>query len=264
MTRTEDQLRVALRGRAERIAPPTDVFADVEARAKRIHRHRVVAAVGATVAAVVAIAVVVPTVIVGPHHHRTPTVGPSPTESTAPQTPTRPPMPGSQALDAADPWPYRGDPKVEAGLSTFTDAWSARHPGATLKPLFGEIYEPSGQPEIIFVSRDGEVSRWGFAMKTQNGVDFVIDRPLPPATTVLVAAVPGDETLRLLALAAPTVKTFQYSPDGVSYEDMYPIAPGVAVKALEGDPAKDRVRALAGDGTVLYDAPAPDTPAASG
>lgn len=265
MTRTEDQLRAALHQRADRIAAPIDVFTGVEARAKRMHRDRVAAAVGAAVAAVVAVAVVVPTVVAGPHHHRTPTVGPSPTTATTSKSPTPTPTPSgsSQVLSPSAPWPYRGDQKVKAGLATFAAAWSAKHAGSTLEPLFGEIYEPSGQPEIIFVSRGGDAPRWGFAVKSQDGVDFIIDQPLKPGSTQLVAAVPGDETLRLLAVAAPTVKTFQYAPDGVNYQDMYLLAPGVAVKALEGDPAKDRVRVVGDDGTVLYDGPAPDTPAAS-
>ncbi len=272
MTRTEDEVRATLRNRAERLSQPIDVFAGVEARAKRMHRNRVAAAVGSAVAAVIAVAVVVPTLVVGGSAHKKPVLGPTPSNAATqpaqptptPTTPsgqaTPPPTPAGPTIDPAHLWAYRGDPSVGTGatLAAFQTAWAAKHPGGTLYPLWGEIYEPSAQPELIFVAQTSDGSRWGMAMKTQSGADFVVDKPFGAGTTVLLVAAPGDEVPRLLAVAAPDVKSIQYAPDGVNYGDMYLLAPGVAVSPLEGDSAKDAVRVIGPDATTLFDGPAPD------
>jgi hypothetical protein len=271
MTRTEDEVRAALRNRADRLSQPIDVFAGVEARAKRMHRHRVAAAVGGAVAAVIAVAVVVPTLVVGGDSHKKPVLGPTPsnvatqpaqptpTPTTPSGQPTPSPTPAGPTIDPAHLWAYRGDPSVASGatLTAFQTAWAAKHPGGTLYPLWGEIYEPSAQPELIFVARTPDGPRWGMAMRTQSGTDFVVDKPFGQDTKVLLAAAPGDEVPRLLAVAAPDVKSIQYAPDGVNYRDMYLLAPGVAVSPLEGDSAKDAVRVIGPDATTTFDGPAP-------
>jgi hypothetical protein len=279
MTRTEDEVRATLRNRAERLSQPIDVFAGVEARAKRMHRNRVAAAVGGAVAAVIAVAVVVPTVVVGGSPHKSPVLGPTPSGTTQPTQPTQPtptpsqspgsttsdqatppPTTGPVTLDPAHPWAYRGDPSVGSGatLAAFQNDWNRKHPGSKLHPLWGEIYEPSAQPELIFVAETSDGTRWGMAMKTQSGTNFIVDKPFSQDNGVLLVAAPGDEVARLLAVAAPEVKAIQYAPDGVNYQDMFSLQPGVYVNALEGDSAKDMVRVIGIDGAMVFEGPAPN------
>jgi hypothetical protein len=268
MNLTDDQLRSALHARAQRVDVPLDVFTKVEARARRIHRHRVAGAVAGAVAAVVVVAVIVPTLVLGGGSSQAPVTGQSPT--TAPTdraTPTpssspsaTSPAAAAYALDPANPWPYRGDEQVRANnLAAFQSAWTARHPGSTLQPLFGEIYEPSAQPEFVFVAQTSDGPRWGFASMRPSGIDFLVDQPLASGTTVLAAAVPGDEVARLIAVAAPNVRSIQYAGDGTSFRDMLGVlAPGVRVGPLEGNTAVDQIRVIGVDGQPVFTGPAPE------
>jgi hypothetical protein len=260
----DEELRASLHERADRLAPPLDVFTQVEAKAHRIKRNRMAASVAGAVAAVAAIAIVVPTLTSSPSHH----VGPAGQggTSTAPSTPshtqTPPPATDKNALDPAAPWAYRGDQKAirPATLEKFRQDWAAKYPGSTLQPLWGDIYEPSQQPEVVFVAKVGDGARWGMAMGGDTTA-FVVDQPLAAGTKVLAAAVPGDEVARLLAVAAPTTKAIQYAPDGVTFTDMAMIALGVGVDPLEGNQTVDRLKVVGADGATVYEGPAPDSAA---
>jgi uncharacterized protein YceK len=263
MNTLDDEVRATLRDRADLIAPPLDVFDRVESRAKRIHRNRVAGSVAGTVAAVVAVAVVVPTVVSGSSTHHVAT-----STNTATQRQTEEPTsaPSKYALDPAKPWAYRGDPKAvaPATLAKFQQDWAARHPGSTLRPLWGDIYEPSQQAEVVFVATAGASARWGMATAGSTGSTFVVDLPLAADTMVLPIVAPGDETARLLAVAAPDVKAIQYAGDGTSFTNMTAVAPGVGVSPLEGNQAADRIRVIGSDGQTAYEGPVPNssTPAA--
>ena len=265
MNLTDDQLREALHARAQRIDPPLEVFTQVEARARRVHRRRVAGAVAGVAAAVIAVAVIVPTLVLSGGSTQAPVTGPSPTNAPSggvtptPSPSVSPTVPAGYALDPAQPWAYRGDEKVRTeSLAAFQSAWSTRHPGSTMVPLFGEVYEPSGQPEFVFVAQTSDGPRWGFAMKRTSGIDVLVDRPLAAGTVSLVAAVPGDEVARLIAVAAPDVQAIQYAGNGTTFRDMTWIAPGVAVIPLEGDTAVDQVRVLGTDGMPVETVAAPD------
>ena len=265
MNLTDDQLREALHARARRIDPPREVLTRVEARARRAHRRRVAGAIAGVAAAVIAVAVIVPTLVLSGGPTQAPVTGPSPTSAPSggatptPSPSVSPTLPAGYALDPAQPWAYRGDEKVRTdSLADFQSAWSARHPGSTMVPLFGEIYEPSGQPEFVFVAQTSDGPRWGFAAKRPSGIDFLVDKPLAAGTASLVAAVPGDEVARLIAVAAPDVQAIQYAGDGTTFRDMTRIAPGVAVNPLEGDTAVDQVRVLGAGGLPIYTVAAPD------
>jgi hypothetical protein len=281
MNVTDEQLRSALHARAQRVAAPLDLFDQVEARARSIRRHRVAGAVAGAVAAVIAIAVIVPTVVLGGGSSQTPVIGPSPTTaptggstptpttssspSPSPSTSATSPAAAAYALDPADPWAYRGDQQMRANdLAAFQSAWSARHPGSAMVPLFGEIYEPSAQPEFVFVAQTSEGPRWGFASMRPSGIDFLIDQPLASGTTVLAAAVPGDEVARLLVVGAPDVQAIQYAGDGTTFRDMLGVlAPGVRVGPLEGNTAVDQIRVIGADGQPIFTGAAPE-PAPAG
>jgi hypothetical protein len=266
MNTMDDEVRATLHDRADLIPPPLDVFDRVEARAKRMHRNRVAASVAGAVAAVAAVAIVVPTVVSGSSNHRVATTPPTtavtqqPTQEPTQQPTNVPTQLSKYALDPAKPWPYRGDQKAIASavLQKFQQDWAAKHPGSTLQPLWGEIYEPSQQPEVVFVAQVGDSARWGMVASSSSGSQFIVDAPLAEDTRVLPIVAPGDEVARLLAVAAPDVKAIQYAGDGTNFKDMAQIAPGVAVAPLEGDPSQDQVRLLAADGSTLHQGPAPD------
>ena len=269
MNVTDEQLREALHARADQIGAPVDVFAGVEARARRIKRRRVGVSVAGAVAAIAAVAIVVPTLVNAPYHANRVQVGgpspsePGPTESSS-STPTNKPANSPAVLDPATPWPYRGDLNVIASaiLERFQQDWSARYPeSGAIKPLWGEIYEPSQQPELVFVAKVGDGARWAVAMPSDNATRFVVDQPVTAATTVLTAVVPGDEVPRLLAIAAPSTAAIRYAPDGVNFTDMTMIEPGVAVKGLEGNQSIDKLQVIGANGTVVFEGPAPDSAA---
>lgn len=259
MNTMDDEVRATLRERASLIAPPLDVFDGVERRAKQMHRNRVAASVTGAVAAVVVVAIVVPTVLSGSSGHRVAT-----TTQTATQQQTQRATPSTSskyALDPAKPWAYRGDPKaISSGtLATFRHDWAAKHPGSVLQPLWGEIYEPSQQPEVVFVAKVGDGARWGMVTAASGGSQFIVDAPLAADAVVLPVVAPGDEGARLLAVSAPNVKAIQYAGDGVTFKDMTQLAPGIAVAPLEGNQAIDQLRVVGADGETAYQGAVPDS-----
>lgn len=273
MSPIDDELRSALHGRAGDLPSTSfdmspDFFAGVERRAKRIRRNKVAASVAGSALAVAAVAVAVPML-----SSSTTSMQPAP-PATAPPSEAPRPESGPFALDPADPWEYRGDP-IESLVSTVRTVgreWAVRHnsESSSLAPLYGEVYEPSGQTVIVFVATDAQGdSWWGVAESTESGPEFLLDQPLQDGTTALPAALPGDEVARLLVVASPQVGQIEYAPDGVSFQPMSPTVsdePGVAVTPLEGDPASDRIRVLDGDGDLddpVFEGPAPDAPGAS-
>lgn len=258
MNTMDDEVRATLHERAGLIEPPLDVFDRVETRAKRMHRNRVAASVGGAVAAVAAVAIIVPTVVTGSGDHDVATT------TTTTQQQTGEPTQSAQAkyaLDPAKPWPYRGDQEAiaPATLAKFRHDWAAKHPGSILQPLWGDIYEPSQQAEVVFVAKVDDSARWGMVMAAPGGSQFVVDAPLAPDTAVLPIVAPGDEVARLLAVSAPEVKAIQYAGDGVTFKDMAQIAPGVAVTPLEGNQSIDQIRVIGADGQTAYQGAVPDS-----
>jgi hypothetical protein len=247
MSPIDDELRAALQGRAQALAPSPDPLAGIERRARRIQRGRVGAAVAGSVLAVGLVAAVVPAV-------QSATSAPPDVPrfaSTAPST--KPTLAGSQyVLDPAQPWTYRGTPLDQLGagtVETIEREYTLRHPNAlvTLTPLFGQVYEPSQRVELVFLADvDGE-KRWGVAQGTEAGPEFLWDEPLPEPALALAAALPGDEVPRLLVVAAPDAGAVEYGPNDASeYDPMTQVAPGVAVTPLDGDARTDSYRVLVG------------------
>ena len=262
MSPIDDELRAALHGRAQVLAPSPDPLAGIERRAKQIRRNRVGAAVAASALAVSAIAVAVPALqsatSTGPER-RVPFATAAPSEEPTPVT-------SEYALDPDSPWAYRGTPLAELGtgtVETITREYATKRGVAesalTLTPLWGQIWDPSGQAELVFLATiDGE-HRWGVARGDEGGPEFPVDEPLAEPTMALAAALPGDEVGRLYVVAAPGT-TLDYGPNDASeFDAMTALADGVAVTALEGDPASDLYRVSA-DGEEIHRAPAPDAP----
>lgn len=261
MTPIDDELRAALQGRASALAPSPDPLAGIERRAQRIRRTRLGAAVAASALAVSAIAVAVPAL------QGTRSSGPDvPRLATAPASPT-PAAASPYVLDPDAPWTYRGDRAlaVQGDVDAYTVEWSARHRVLTddvdLVPLFGQLYEPSATPEVVYLVHDRTNGErwWGVAQATESGPEILVDERLPAKVLALAAALPGDEVARLLVVAAPGT-TLGYGADGAGeIAPMTELASGVGITALEGDPTSDVFR-VAGDGGEVFRAPAPDVP----
>ena len=255
MTPIDDELRALFSSRADVLTPAADPLAGIERRAKRMRRNRVAASVVGSALAVSALAVTVPAFL--PDSRSGSDVIVPATEPASPE-PSVAPSPSAvgglhpAALNPQDPWEYRGDPALIAAneLRVLRSEWSAKHPGTTLTPLFGQVYEPSGQSEIVFVSTAQGSDRWGVATSTESGPEFVVDQALPYGTKVLMAALSGDEVARLLVLAAPSTGQISYAADGRTFTDYDGPVPGVAFFPLEGDTSRDTVRVLDGDGDL--------------
>jgi hypothetical protein len=259
MSPLDDELRALFQERADVLAPSADPMAGIERRAKRMRRNRVAASVAGSALAVAAIAVAVP--LLRPDAHgaasQLGTPGPS-----APAVLEPSPSDGLN-LDPQHPWAYRGDKALIAAneLSSLRAEWSAVHPGSSLSPLFGHVYEPSQKPEIAFVASSPAGDRWGVATTSEAGWDFRVDLPLPAPTPVLMAAIPGDEVPRLLVLAGPRTGQISYAKDGVSFQAYPGVDVGVVFVPLEGDTSHDAVQVLDGNGNIdapLFEGPAPD------
>jgi hypothetical protein len=268
MSPIDDELRSLLHSRADGVAAAPDPLGGVERRAKKMRRNRLAASVAGSAVVVAAIAVAVPSLVPDRNDASSVATTPSPDVSVAP-SPTTAGSYGPNDLDPAHPWTYRGDPGVVAGneLATLQSEWAAAHPGATVSPLYGEVYEPSRRPQVTFVSTGGGADRWGVATTSEAGWTFVYDAALPAGTTVLMAALAADEVPRLLIVAAPTTGQIEYAKDGETFAPLTGVAadiPGVAYAPLEGDTSKDVVRVLDGNGDIdhpVFIGPAPDVDA---
>ena len=274
MSPIDDELRDALHRRATGVAPSPDPLSGIERRATRIQRNRLAASVAGSVLAVAAVATAVPLLSgtspapdVPPVASAPPSREPSPSPS-----PSRVPSPSPYALDPEVPWDYRGAPPADLGdgtVETVREELATRRgvepSSVALSPLFGQLYEPSGQVEIVYVAQvDGEPS-WGVARSSEAGPELAVDEPLAEGTTALVAALPGDEVARLLVVASPEVGEISYGHDDASeWSPMAALADGVATTPLDGDPATDAVRVLGAQGQEVHRDAAPDVAAPGG
>lgn len=260
MSPLDDELRGLLHARAGAVSPAPDPLAGIERRAVRMRRNRVAATVAGAALAVTAVAVGVPALV--SDHDRaggTQFATPGPSASPAPSTA------GRAAFDPQHPWSYRGDPSLVAAprLASLQDEWSAHHPGSTVTPLFGQVYEPSAKPEVVFSATGGGEDRLGVATTTASGWGFEADVPLAAGSTVLMVPLPGDEVPRLLILADPGTGQISYAADGLTFRALPGVGPGVAFTPLKGDTSKDAVQVLDGNGTIddpVFFGPAPDPP----
>ena len=266
MSPIDDELRTALQRRATVVAPSPDPLAGIERRAVRMRRNRVAASVAGSVLAVAAVATAVPLLTGSSAPDAPPVAVTRPTaEPTAEPSPVVPTT--SYALDPAAPWAYRGTPLAELGqgfVETATREYATRRGVAedavTLTPLWGQVDEPSGQAELVFVATVDGQQRWGVARGGEAGPELLVDEPLPDPALALAAALPGDEVPRVVVVTAPEARPAEYFPDE-TVEDATPLAEladGVSTGPLEGDPAADSLLVREADGRELWRGPAPD------
>lgn len=263
MTPLDDELRSTLRAHAGDVQPAPDPLGGIETRARGMRRRRTALAATGTALAVAAVALAVPALL-----DRDRTGGGTQFASSSPTVTS-----SSAALDPARPWAFRGTPLSAGLLASFQDAWAGAHPGSTLTVLFAQVYEPSQQPEAVFVASGPDGHRYGYLRSLNKGIEITVDQPLPAATTALTVELPGDTVPRLLVLAAPDSKTVLYAANGTSFspidgpgrcianDQVTPCAGsdgpyGVGVTPLEGDAAKARVRVIGADGSTVFDQPA--------
>jgi hypothetical protein len=236
-------------------------------RASRVRRTRVGSAVAGSALAVVLVAAVVPAI------QRTASSQPAvPRGATqAPTTARSPSAATSYALDPDQPWAYRGIPLEELGGADAVDTMRSEYAvergvpesSVTLTPLFGQVDEPSGRHELVFLADvDGE-RRWGVIQGGEHGPadELLWDEPLPSPARALASALPGDPAPRLLVVAAPEARGLEYAlSDTTPYRAMAALAEGVGITALDGHEASDSFRVLDPQGNQIVRADAPDPP----
>jgi hypothetical protein len=267
MSPIDDELRAALQGRAQAVTPTPDPLTGIEQRAKRIQRTRIGAAVAGSALAVALVAAVVPAV-----QSATSDRNDVPRVASAQPTPTPAPATSPYALDPLDPWDYRGADLELLGpgtLGTIERDFGARHGARSveLSPLFGQFYDPSQQFTLFFVA-DVEMADgvhqyfWGVSETPgESGPEFVVDEPLAEPAMALAAGLEGDEVGRLIVVADPAVDEIAYAEDGSgSFRTATPLADGVGIIAMTGDPASDSYVVFV-QGEEVHRAPAPDVAA---
>ena len=267
MTPLDDEVRDALHARTSSVTSSPDFFAGVESKARRMRRNRAAGAVAGSALAVTALGLGGPLVassLTGGDDRTAPPL--------ATMAPEPPPGASPYALDPDDPWAYRGDDAVleDGNLETFAREWGTRHAvdeaDVRFTPLYGELYEPAGAATVVFLAEGPDGGpRWGVVQSSEAGPELLLDEPLREGDAALPAALPGDEVGRLLVVAAPEVGDIEYGPDAASgWSTMESIADGVAVTALDGDPATDRFRVLDEQGGTVTEDQAPDVGPAEG
>lgn len=239
MTPLDDHLRTTLHHRADGLTPSSDPLGGIEARARGMRRRKVAATVAGAALAAAAVGFAVPS-LVG--------------ERSAPST--RVAASAEAQLDPAHPWAFRGDINGKYRES-FQAAWQVKHPGSTMTLLFAQTYEPSRQVEAVFVASGPDGARSGFVTLSSHGAEFVIDRRLEPKATAVAVRVMGDETARILVVAAPSSRLLEYADDGRTFQALTVLAPGVGTgpESYGGDPPAPTVRVTAADGTIVHQAP---------
>ena len=277
MSPLDDELRRTLQSRATLLDPTADPFAAVEARARSMKRRRTAGTVAGAALAVGLIAGGVPAVTAAldsPTTRKNP--GLANTASASP-SPSIDVTTSRYVLDPADPWDFRGDRMVLATGSeeAYAREIATRHgvepDQLRFDPLFGHVWEPSALAEVVYVATvttTGEVF-WGVIGEAHAGPQVHYETTLDEDTSILAAPLPGDEVARLLIVTAPEVTSVEYAPTGSDWAAAVKTqtgAPGVFVKGLEGEPALDKLRALAGDEVIArIDAPDyVDQPSADG
>jgi hypothetical protein len=244
MSPLDDELRRTLTSRATTVEPAPDPLAGIEARVTRIRRRRAMAAVAGAAAVVAAVALAVPALVPDRDGSQ---VQPGTTPSaTAPADPST--------------WAYRGNDIPSATLDAYRAAWQTRHPGSTMTPLFGQVYEPSATQELVFVAHGPDGYRVGVVQSTRCGVpscpypgwnpEFVYDEARS-ALTAEAFVLAGDETPRLLVVAAPD-STGLSSTNDAGHEAFTPLttlAPGVGTGPVDAKHPALMVRLVLADGS---------------
>jgi hypothetical protein len=262
----DDELRSLLHTRADAVTPAPDPLSGIERRASRMRRNRVAASVAGSALVVAAVAIAVPT-LTADRDGKGAVFATSPPSASAQPSSTTARAYGPNELDPAHPWAYRGDANVlgNGNLDTLKREWATKHSGAPLAALYGHVYEPSQQAEIVFVSHVTGDERWGVATTSESGIVFLVDEPLPSPSTVLMAALPGDEVPRLLVVTAPSTGDISYAKDGSTFRSLADVEQGVVFLPLEGDTSHDLLRVLDGNGDLdrpVFLGPAPDADSA--
>lgn len=240
MSPLDDELRDLLAARATGVAPPPDPFAGIEARARGIRRRRAAAAVTGAALAVGAVTLAVPALTGGQR-----AAAPDRFATSGPTAGT------PYALDPARPWAYRGDPRARVLQEPAAAVWRHVHhvTGGLFALLDGQVYEPSGKAEAVYVATVGGRSWWGVAQEAPGGPRLARDEPLAAGTVALVARLAGDEVPRLLVVSAPGSTVELSSSRGTLRAD----GTGRTIPSFPLEGATARLRVLAADGAVLLD-----------
>ncbi len=253
----DEQLRATLQQRAGAVPLPADPFAGVERRVRGLRRRRAYAGSAATAVAVAAIVSAVPALT----PDRTAAPGPGDVATSAAPSPV--PAASRYALDATTPWDYRGVALTEQDRDGLLAAWQARHAGGSVTPLFGQVWEPSRQLEVVFADFAGD--RWATAQAsaaTGGGTTWRFrEHDLPQEQVLALTEVLGADEggLRGVVVSSPLVERIAYAPDGSLFRDVPSPASGIGVLAVEQTQGSyDQVQAVGPGGELVLQQGVPD------
>jgi hypothetical protein len=258
MTPLDDELRRTLTSRAAALAPAPDPLAGIEARASRIRRLRVTAAVAGAAAVVAAVALAVPGLV--PDRTTTVTPGTTPSASAPPTVAARP----GNLLD----WGMRGRDPVSP------DTLDMRHRFAQQlgRPEAATSYSPLYVDQVDGVSftfgqawfeGDDQAYTVGYAVGPDNVPQFFVGPVTPKDPWGLAFVANGMQTYQLLVVVPrPATGQVLYSPHATGAFEPAPQWPayahGVALIHRDLQASDDRLQVLDGNGDLdhpLYEGP---------
>ncbi len=253
MSPIDDELRAALHGRAQVLTPSPDLLAGIEARAKRMQRNRIGAAVAGSALAVALVAAVVPaiqsTTSSQPDVPRFATSAPSTEPSEAPALATRP----TNAFD------WGGDPLTGEGLDRGVRAqWAGDHELAPEQVrgerMFSAQLPDAEQSVAIYQLWSDGTPAFSVVAQGGDGAQVVLVRDTQSTAQVpFVDAVVSVVEPYVAVAVAPTVTALEYAGDGSTYDPVRLAGGGgLTLRTLGAGPGADRLRVT--DGGRAFDA----------
>ena len=259
MSPIDDELRAALRGRADAISPAPDPLGGIESRARGIRRRRAGATIAGAALAVAAVAIAVPT-LTGTDKASDPgrftTVAPT---TAPPSTPVATATPSNVI-----PWIMRGkqtlDPAfVDRMVAAYESALSAPHGQLVYRLLYAGDTDSRVSFVLGQVWKEGDAAAHTFAYAEggTNGPQVFLGTATPMAAQLVAAVIdslPGTTTDLLVLVPRPGTGQLSYSPDATT-----PFAPvangrsdldGVGLVDRSTTATNDPVEQLDGDGNL--------------
>lgn len=226
MTPMDDELRTALRRRAEMLAPPADPLAGVERRAGRIRRRRAAAGVSLAAMAVTALAVGVPMAVDAVQRTSSPDGGyaggrPLPSLP-APSVYLEPPHGGPFGLVNFLAWPARGSADVRFE-NEIRRLWARQHrlppEEAGSSRLWQSALPGGGRAGVWQIWRTG--MKTGYTVVGQqlpNGHTLILrDEVTPKIVREISAVLQSGAFPHVLVLGVPGTVQIRYAADGVHF-----------------------------------------------
>jgi hypothetical protein len=242
MSPIDDELRAALRGRADAISPAPDPLGGIESRARGIRRRRAGATIAGAALAVAAVAIAVPTLTAS--GDKTPSVA-APSKGALPANALRREEADAATTDAGD-------------LAAVVSTWAGRHPGQGPVYLSRLSAATVGDPDpisyaILQVWHDGGQAYGVVAQNTDAEEPLLVHDEVIGADDAFVDGVlSSPEHGQYVVYALDTgVRTIAYDPGTGTFGKATTFADGNSSGVLDrghGTANPDRLRATYADG----------------